>query len=85
MGDAGAKDWSPPGELVHSYRIGERSFEVWAGSLVDRGVRQLLERMQIFISFFIEGGTPIETNDLPWTLQRWTVHFLYVLVFFVVA
>jgi histone acetyltransferase 1 len=33
--------------------------------------------MQIFISFFIEAGTQINTVDADWTLDRWTVFFVY--------
>ena len=33
--------------------------------------------MQIFISFFIEAGTQIDTVDADWTLDRWTVYFVY--------
>jgi histone acetyltransferase 1 len=33
--------------------------------------------MQIFISFFIEAGTPLNTTDADWTLDRWTVYFVY--------
>ena len=33
--------------------------------------------MQIFISFFIEAGTPLSTTDADWTLDRWTVYFVY--------
>ncbi len=33
--------------------------------------------MQILISFFIEAGTPLNTTDADWTLDRWTVYFAY--------
>jgi histone acetyltransferase 1 len=33
--------------------------------------------MQIFISFFIEAGTPLNTSDADWTLDRWTVFLVY--------
>lgn len=33
--------------------------------------------MQVFISFFIEGGTPLELEDQEWTLARWRVYFVY--------
>ena len=44
----------------------------------DPDVRTLLDRMQIFVSFFIEAGTPIATDDFEWTLERWTVYFVWV-------
>ena len=33
--------------------------------------------MQILISLFIEGGTPLELEDQEWTLARWQVYFVY--------
>ena len=76
--DEAAKDFVPPGELVHSYTSRQRNYEIWAGSLADPRVRQLLDRAQIFVSLFIEAGTPLVTDDPEWTLQRWTVYFVYV-------
>lgn len=75
--DANAKDFVPPGNLVHSYVTGQRSYEIWAGSLADPRVQQLLNRAQIFVSLFIEAGTPLATDDPEWTLERWTVYFMY--------
>lgn len=75
-----AKDFAPPGKMTHSYTDKGRNFEIWAGSLADEGVRKLLERAQVLIPLFIEGGTAIDTEDLPWTLERWTVYYLYVLL-----
>ncbi|KMU72882.1 histone acetyltransferase type B catalytic subunit [Coccidioides immitis RMSCC 3703] len=46
------------------------NYEVWAGCLADPDVQELLERIQIFASLFIEGGTPIEINDPEWTLEK---------------
>ncbi|OAX80431.1 hypothetical protein ACJ72_05234 [Emergomyces africanus] len=77
LNDEGAKDFKPPGKLVHSYTSKQRNYEIWAGSLTDPEVRTFLDRIQIFVSFFIEGGTPIITDDFEWTLQRWTVYFVY--------
>ncbi|KAE8148443.1 histone acetyltransferase type B catalytic subunit [Aspergillus avenaceus] len=75
--DTDAKDFVPPGKLVHNYVTRGRKYEVWAGSLADPAVRQLLDRAQVFVSLFIEAGTPLETNDPEWTLERWTVYFVY--------
>jgi histone acetyltransferase 1 len=76
--DKGTKDFKPPGNLVHSYVSRNRNYEIWAGSLADPEVRRLLDRAQIFVSLFIEAGTPLATDDPEWTLQRWTVYFVYV-------
>ncbi|RAL17716.1 histone acetyltransferase catalytic subunit HAT1 [Aspergillus homomorphus CBS 101889] len=75
--DKDAKDFVPPGKLVHSYVTEQRTYEVWAGSLADPEVRRLLDRAQVFVSLFIEAGTPIVTDDPDWTLERWTVYFVY--------
>lgn len=77
--DESAKDFVPPGKCVHSYDTRGRKFEIWAGSLADPEVRRLLNRAQVFVSFFIEAGTPLETDDPEWTLERWTVYFMYVI------
>ncbi|EEQ87454.1 histone acetyltransferase 1 [Blastomyces dermatitidis ER-3] len=77
LNDESAKDFKPPGKLVHSYTSKQRYYEIWAGSLIDPEIRTILDRIQIFVSFFVEGGTPITTDDLEWTLQRWTVYFVY--------
>lgn len=77
--DESAKDFVPPGKRVHDYVTRGRSFEIWAGSLADPDVRRLLNRAQVFVSFFIEAGTPLETDDPEWTLERWTVYFMYII------
>ncbi|ODH12871.1 hypothetical protein ACO22_07830 [Paracoccidioides brasiliensis] len=77
LNDKFAKDFKPPGKLVHSYTSKQRNYEIWAGSLTDPEIRTFLDRVQIFVSFFIEGGTPITTDDFEWTLQRWTVYLIY--------
>ena len=70
-------DFKPPGELLENYTSKGRIFEIWSGELRDPAVKQLIDRMQIFISFFIEGGTPLELEDQDWTLARWRVYFVY--------
>lgn len=75
--ETAARAFRPPGKLVHSYSRKSKTFEIWAGSLLDPVVRQTVDRMQIFISLFIEAGTPINTTDAAWTLDRWTVYFVY--------
>lgn len=74
--DPTADTFRPPGKLVHIYSKRKRNFEIWAGSLADPKVRELVNRMQILVSLFIEGGTYIETDDYDWTLERWTVYFV---------
>lgn len=40
--------------------------------------------MQVLVSLFIEAGTPLETDDPEWTLDRWRVYFVYVFFFLAV-
>ncbi|KAL9117949.1 MAG: hypothetical protein Q9187_005513, partial [Circinaria calcarea] len=75
--DASAKLFQPPGKLVKSYKRVTREYEIWCGELTDPAVQLLLERMQIFVSFFIEAGTPLALDDQEWTLARWRVFFVY--------
>ncbi|OKL62189.1 Histone acetyltransferase type B catalytic subunit [Talaromyces atroroseus] len=75
--DTQAMSFTPPGKLIHSYKSKDRNYEIWAGSLADTAVRKLLERAQVFIPFFIEGGTPLVLDDPEWTLERWTIYFIY--------
>ncbi|KAJ5805223.1 hypothetical protein N7474_011110 [Penicillium riverlandense] len=75
--DPSAKGFKPPGLLVHSYEVDDRNYEIWAGSLADPEVRRLLDRAQILVSLFIEAGTPLTTDDPQWTLERWTIYFVY--------
>ena len=75
--EAAAKAFTPPGKLVHTYSRKGKTFEIWAGSLLDPAVRETIDRMQICVSFFIEAGTPINTTDADWTLDRWTMYFVY--------
>lgn len=74
--DPEAKNFTPPGKLVYSYDSNDRNYEIWAGSLADPAVRRLLDRVQVLVSLFIEAGTPLETDDPEWTLERWTIFFV---------
>ncbi|KAJ4391334.1 histone acetyltransferase 1 [Gnomoniopsis smithogilvyi] len=75
-------DWHPPGELIETL-AGDKdgSYEIWKGSLADPLVLALVNRIQILVSLFIEGGTPIATQSSEERemdpLDRWTVYFLY--------
>ena len=76
--DTSAKDFQPPGKQVNSYTSKGRHFEIWCGDLKDPAVQRVLQRMQIFVSFFIEGGTPLNLDDQEWTIERWKVFLVYV-------
>ncbi|KAL8786410.1 MAG: hypothetical protein Q9213_002826 [Squamulea squamosa] len=74
--DTSARDWKPPGKLIESYTIRGRNFEIWCGDLIDLVVRQLIDRIQILVSLFIEGGTPIPLDDADWSLAKWRIFFV---------
>src|ERR1700677_1686167 len=71
------KDMKPPGELYKTIENRNETYEIWKGSIADKRIQQLMKRIQIPVPFFIEGGTVIDLNDPEWSLERWTVFFLY--------
>lgn len=62
---------------MDSFEADGKKYEVWAGSLADKAVQTLVKRLQILVTFFIEGGSFIEMDDPEWSLDRWTIFFLY--------
>ncbi|KAI9852988.1 MAG: histone acetyltransferase 1 [Thelocarpon superellum] len=75
--DKSAKDFHPPGKLLSSYKINNKTYEIWHGQLADSAIRRILTHMQIFIPFFVEGGTYIHLEDPDWSLHRWSIFLLY--------
>lgn len=75
--DETAKNWTPPGELVKSYTRNTETYEVWASSLSDPRMKELVRNIQIFIYFFIEGGQYLDLDDVDWTLDRWRIYLVY--------
>lgn len=69
--------WTPPGSLVATIASNDVTFEVWKGKLDDPLVKQLFLRMQGLIPMFIEGGTPIISEEVQADDDRWTFYFLY--------
>ncbi|KAF9871650.1 histone acetyltransferase type b catalytic subunit [Colletotrichum karsti] len=78
-------DFVPPGNLHSSFEGDDGTYEVWQGSLADPAVRQIVNRIEILVPMFIEGGSYIardlENTEDPWKepedANRWTVYFLY--------
>ncbi|KAK0711024.1 acyl-CoA N-acyltransferase [Lasiosphaeris hirsuta] len=68
-------DWTPPGKLAATFTKGGIAHEVWKGNLADPAVKQLLNRIQVFVPLYIEGGTCIDVDEPE--SDRWTVFFLY--------
>ena len=75
--EPGITAFQPPGKRIASYDLDSRTYEIWEGHLTDLAVQQVLKRLQIFIPFFIEGGTYLNLDDPEWSLQRWRIYFLY--------
>lgn len=75
--DEDSSNFQPPGEKVRSWTKDGRQYEIWAGQLTDPDVKALVDRAQILVTFFIEGGTHLELEDKEWTIARWRVFFLY--------
>ena len=69
--------FQPPGELWQTIQADGETYEIWKGSLADLAVQQVVKRIQILVAFYIEGGTFIELEEPEWSLERWTVFFLY--------
>ncbi|CAK7272264.1 histone acetyltransferase 1 [Sporothrix epigloea] len=71
-----AADFIPPGEHIRTLMGSDGRYEIWRGTLSDPAVLQLVNRIQIFVPFFIEGGTYIGKDESD-SKDRWTVFFLY--------
>lgn len=75
--DSTAADYRPPGNFIEGFNLKDRQFEIWCTKLKDPAAVLLISRMQIFISFFIEGGTPLLLDDAEWTMALWRVFLIY--------
>lgn len=74
-------DWKPPGKLIETSEGVDGTYEIWMGRLDDPAVLQVVRRVQILVSLFIDGGSPIRTEASEEYeadfLDRWTVFFIY--------
>ncbi|KAJ8610400.1 hypothetical protein MRB53_038562 [Persea americana] len=71
-----ATTYVPPGDIIRRYKRGDESFQVSCASLAEPDAKQLLERMQILVSFFIEGGSALQLEQ-DWTTERWKLFTLW--------
>lgn len=75
--DKNAASWKPPGELIHQYSKKGKDFEIWAGSLLDPKVKELVRNVQVFVLFYIEAGSLLNLEEVDWSLDRWRVYFTF--------
>jgi histone acetyltransferase 1 len=64
--------FTPPGELIDSYTLSSNTYSVYKSSLRDPQTVALVERLQLLVILFIEGGSYIDTSD-----DRWQICILY--------
>ncbi|TPX18379.1 uncharacterized protein E0L32_011712 [Thyridium curvatum] len=70
------KDWAPPGTRLKDVEATDGEYSVWYGSLADPAIKQMVQRIQILVPLFIEGGSFIGTDDSD-SADRWTVFFMF--------
>lgn len=70
-------NWTPPGEVWQTIESEGKIYEIRKGNMVDPAIQQLVKRVQIMVPLNIEGGMMIDFEDAEWSLDRWTVFFLY--------
>jgi histone acetyltransferase 1 len=73
---ATSTEWKPPGELLQSFAVGGKQYEIWKSPLVNDAARQIWKNMRILVLLFIEGATTEGLDDED-TLDRWFLYLLY--------
>jgi histone acetyltransferase 1 len=66
-------NFKAPGEKIDEYTANGNTYIVYKSSLADAETVALVDRLQVLILFFIEGGSYIDTSD-----DRWQIYILYV-------
>ena len=64
--------FTPPGHLIESYVANSNTYSVYKSSLQDPITAELVNRMQLYVLLFIEGGSFIDVSD-----DRWQIYILY--------
>ena len=64
--------FTPPGQLIDSYVANSNTYSVYKSSLQDPNTLELVNRLQLFVLLFIEGGSFIDVSD-----DRWQIYVLY--------
>ncbi|OAK97155.1 histone acetyltransferase type B [Phaeosphaeriaceae sp. SRC1lsM3a] len=73
---ATSKDWKPPGELLNSFAVEGKQYEIWKAPLMDPAARRIWKNMSILVLLYIEGATTNGLDDEE-TLDRWSLYLLY--------
>ncbi|EFA76210.1 putative histone acetyltransferase [Heterostelium album PN500] len=66
--------FKPPGELIYEFsRVDretgeERHFEIYFGKIIDPNILRYHEKLQLFVLWYIEGGSYIFTEDSNWDI-----------------
>lgn len=76
MPDATSKSWKPPGNLVKSFTVLGKQYEIWSANMADPVVKRMFEYIQILPILFIEGASIPELGE-QWSQERWTLFLLY--------
>jgi histone acetyltransferase 1 len=74
--DATSKDWKPPGQLMQSFAVHGKQYEIWKSPMLDPAARRIWNNMKIMVLLFIDGATTEGLDDEE-TLDRWSLYFLY--------
>lgn len=71
-----SKDWKPPGELLSSFAVEDKQYEIWKAPLMDPVARRIWKNMSILVLLYIEGATTNGLDDED-TIDRWSLYLLY--------
>jgi histone acetyltransferase 1 len=74
--NATSKDWKPPGQLLNSFAVEDKQYEIWKAPLVDPVARRIWKNMSILVLLYIEGATTNGLDDEE-TIDRWSLYLLY--------
>jgi histone acetyltransferase 1 len=70
-------DFTPPGALDGTFTALSTKYDIYRSSLADEATRDYLSNFQILVPLYIEGGTLLDLDDEPWTINRWDIFLLY--------
>ncbi|KAF3033420.1 histone acetyltransferase 1 [Didymella heteroderae] len=73
---ATSKDWKPPGQLMQSFDVHNKHYEIWKAPMLDPAARRIWLNLRILVLLFIDGATVNGLDDQE-TMDRWTLYFLY--------